>query len=57
MLQMNFVASFGLRGVFVLAVNADDFSGRCDEGRYPLLTLINSKMSEMSSHLNQGEHR
>jgi GH18 family chitinase len=38
--QVDYVKQGGFGGVMVWALDLDDFSGKCGEGKYPLLTAI-----------------
>lgn len=48
-LKSQFVKDLGLAGAMVWSIETDDFLGICGNGRYPLLTVINSVVRQEAS--------
>ncbi|KAF2365040.1 Glycoside hydrolase family 18 catalytic domain [Trinorchestia longiramus] len=46
--KMELARSRALGGVFVWAVDTDDFRGRCGGGKFPLLTQVNEEMTKLT---------
>lgn len=48
---MEWLKENGFGGIMVWSIDMDDFSGKCGNGKYPLLHALNDELKNYNVHL------
>lgn len=51
MFQMEWLKENGFGGIMVWSIDMDDFSGKCGNGKYPLLRSLNDELKDYKVNL------